>query len=83
MLILGHDTSWNVFIKIAALAITCFVVQTLSLIFASLELWSGMESGTICCARIFDHPVNVTLYVRFGQWVALAFSVLRFLYDRF
>jgi len=49
-------------------------MQALSLIFAIIEL-DGDGSGAVCCSRIFDHPVNVNLYVRLGQWFALFFSV--------
>ena len=57
------------------LCLFCFLVQLLSLVFAILELWAGYEAGPICCARLLDHPVNVSLNVRLGQWFALVFSI--------
>ena len=56
----------------------CISVQVVSLAFAVLELadaWLPI-SGSECCSRILDHPVNVEDLVRVGQWFALVFAVL-------
>ena len=57
-------------IYIHFLTLVTFTIQAASLIYCIIDKTESSRSIN-CCSTLMDHPVNVNLFVRLGQWCAV------------
>jgi len=71
----GHsatDCMSSIFIHFLTLA--TFTIQAASLIYCIIDKTESSRSIN-CCSTLIDHPVNVSLSVRLGQWCAVVYFI--------
>ena len=70
----GYCGSELAMLWIFFVTLVCFGAQVGSLILAIVDLQPD-DTSLICCTRLLGHPVNVSVTVRAGQWLAVMFSI--------
>ena len=67
----GHSAADSMSsIYIHFLTLVTFTIQAASLIYCIIDKTESSRSIN-CCSTLMDHPVNVNLFVRLGQWCAV------------
>ena len=70
----GYCGSELAMLWIFFVTLVCFGAQVGSLILAIADLQPD-DTSLVCCTRLLGHPVNVSVTVRAGQWLAVMFSI--------
>ena len=70
----GYCKSELAKVWIFGITLACFVAQVGSLLLAIVDLQPD-DTSLVCCTRLLGHPVNVSVTVRAGQWLAVMFSI--------
>jgi hypothetical protein len=71
----GHSATDSMSsIYIHFLTLVTFTIQAASLIYCIIDKTESSRSIN-CCSTLMDHPVNVNLFVRLGQWCAVFYCI--------
>jgi hypothetical protein len=71
----GHSATDSMSsIYIHFLTLVTFTIQAASLIYCIIDKTESSRSIN-CCSTLMDHPVNVNLFVRLGQWCAAVYFI--------
>ena len=71
----GHsaaDSMTSIYIHF--LTLVTFTIQAASLVYCISDKTDSTRSIN-CCSTLIDHPVNVNLFVRLGQWCAVVYFI--------